>query len=66
MAVQEELIVNIIVIGEANVGKTNLVLKFVKGEFVESSLPTIGLDYQYKVCQVDGAQVTVKFWDTAG
>lgn len=52
MVDQVDLIVNIIVIGEANVGKTNLVMKYVKNEFQENTMPTIGLDYQYKICKI--------------
>ncbi len=40
-----DLIINLIVIGEANVGKTNIVQRYIKNEFIENSLPTIGLDY---------------------
>lgn len=49
-----DLIVNIIVIGNANVGKTNLVYRYITDKFNESLPSTIGLDYQYKMFNVEG------------
>jgi small GTP-binding protein len=59
-------IVNIIVIGDASVGKTNLVSRFVNDKFNEDSKPTIGADFSTKLHIVNGKYVNVKFWDTAG
>ena len=61
-----DLIVNIILIGNANVGKTNLVYRYINNEFNEGLPSTIGLDYLYKLFNQDGQNLNVKFWDTAG
>lgn len=37
--------INIMVVGDAGVGKTNLTLRYIKNEFNEESLPTIGADF---------------------
>ena len=37
---------NIMVIGDANVGKTNLTNRYVDDTFVEDSAPTIGADFK--------------------
>ena len=58
--------INIMVVGDAGVGKTNLTLRYIKNEFNEESLPTIGADFFQKNIEVDGKNVNVKFWDTAG
>ena len=42
------------VIGNANVGKTNLVHRYINNKFNETYPSTIGLDYQFKVIEIDG------------
>lgn len=60
------LILNIIIIGDPYVGKTNLLSWFLNDKFNENSLPTIGADFFSKVVEVDGQKISIKFWDTAG
>lgn len=56
----------IIILGQASVGKTNLITRFVRQEFSEAVNPTIGNDY-FKILQrVQEMSVLIKFWDTAG
>ena len=48
MAKQEpdyDWLVKILVIGDSGVGKTNILLRWVKNEFVPSHLTTIGIDF---------------------
>lgn len=66
MSEQVDVIVNLIVIGEANVGKTNMINKYVSDKFSDSTMPTIGLDYQTKEIKLEDQVYSVKFWDTAG
>lgn len=49
----------IILIGDANVGKTCLVRRFTKGYFPPSQGPTIGVDFTIKSVEVDGEEVKV-------
>ena len=56
----------LVLLGESSVGKSSLVCRFVKGQFLDVSEPTIGAAFMTQtVCLSD---VTVKFeiWDTAG
>lgn len=56
----------IILIGDANVGKTCLVKRFAKGFFAPSQGPTIGVDFTIRTVEVDGEKVKLQVWDTAG
>lgn len=56
----------IILIGDANVGKTCLVKRFTKGFFTPSQGPTIGVDFTIRTVEVDGERVKLQVWDTAG
>lgn len=58
--------VNIIIIGDASVGKSNLLLRYVENSFNECLKPTIGADFFSKAKEIDGLKVNAKFWDTAG
>jgi len=49
----------IILIGDANVGKTCLVKRFTKGFFAPSQGPTIGVDFTIRTVEVDGEKVKV-------
>lgn len=58
--------VKIVIIGEAGVGKTSLMSKFVSNTFSDQMQPTIGCDIQNKSMVVEGRNVDVRLWDTAG
>ena len=53
----------IILIGDANVGKTCLVKRFAKGFFTPSQGPTIGVDFTIRTVEVDGEKVKVSWWN---
>lgn len=65
---EEESKINakIVIIGEAGVGKTSLMSKFVSNTFSDQMQPTIGCDIQNKSMVVEGRKVDVRLWDTAG
>uniref|UniRef100_A0A1D1YDG2 Vacuolar protein sorting-associated protein 21 n=1 Tax=Anthurium amnicola TaxID=1678845 RepID=A0A1D1YDG2_9ARAE len=59
--------VKLVLLGEAAVGKSSLVLRFVSNEFSENKEPTIGAAFLTQKCALDDNKV-IKFeiWDTAG
>jgi len=57
----------LVLLGQAGVGKSNLVLRFVKGEFLENNESTIGAAFLTQtVALSDGSMVKFEIWDTAG
>ena len=60
--------INIIVLGDGAVGKTCLLKRYAQGEFIESHMATLGLDYVSKNFQPKGSdqELQAKIWDTAG
>ncbi|KAJ3249016.1 hypothetical protein HDU78_008402 [Chytriomyces hyalinus] len=56
----------VILLGDASVGKTNIMTRFTKDQFDEYSKATIGVDNDFKILQIDGKVVRVNIWDTAG
>ncbi|XP_061911582.1 ras-related protein Rab-5C-like isoform X1 [Entelurus aequoreus] len=56
----------LVLLGESAVGKSSLVLRFVKGLFHEYQESTIGAAYQNKTVSLDDVTVKFDIWDTAG
>ena len=61
-----DLILKIVIVGETSVGKTNLILRYCKDNFMHDSKATIGIDFFTKDIFIQGRSVKVQFWDTAG
>ncbi|KAL7979452.1 hypothetical protein Chor_004610, partial [Crotalus horridus] len=59
-------IFKIIVIGDSNVGKTCLTVRFCGGTFPASTEATIGVDFREKAVEIAGEHIKVQVWDTAG
>jgi small GTP-binding protein len=56
----------VVLLGESAVGKSSLVLRFIKGQFNEYQESTIGASFTSPVFHVDGDTVKFEIWDTAG
>jgi small GTP-binding protein len=41
-------------------------LRFIKGDFKDSTKATIGVEFMHKMMTVNGTKVKVTLWDTAG
>ena len=61
-----DLSVKTIIVGDSNVGKSNILTKYVDDEFISECSSSIGVDY--KTVRIDHGNETVKLliWDTAG
>jgi len=56
----------LVLLGESTVGKSSLVLRFVKRTFQEYQETTIGAAFVTHSVEVDGVTVKFEIWDTAG
>ena len=63
---QYDAVYKIVIVGDTGVGKTNLLLRFTKGEFKLDSKATIGVEYAVKEVEIEDQIVRAQFWDTAG
>ena len=55
-----------IIIGDAAVGKSNLLLRFTQGEFKSEYQLTIGVEFGAKNLDIDNKKYRLQIWDTAG
>ena len=55
-----------IIIGDTNVGKSNLLIKFTHGMFKEEYQATIGVEFGIKNIDIGNKLYRIQIWDTAG
>eukprot|EP01035_Chromulina_nebulosa_P021088 gene21088-27327_t len=56
----------LVLLGDSAVGKSCLVVRFVRDEFFEFQEPTIGAAFLTQTVTLDDATVKFEIWDTAG
>ena len=56
----------ILLLGESNVGKTSIILRYIENSFVESDTSTVGVDVKYKYVTCEDKKIRLDIWDTAG
>ena len=61
-----EYLFKILLIGNSNVGKSSLFLRFVDEIWKENFVPTIGVDFKIKSIKIDNKIIKLQIWDTAG
>ena len=56
----------VVLIGDASVGKTSLLVSLLKGHFIQNIESTIGSAYSPKTIMTTNGAITLRIWDTAG
>jgi len=56
----------LVLLGDTSVGKSSLVIRFVKGQFLEYQESTIGAAFLTQSVTLDGCVIKFEIWDTAG
>ncbi|XP_053202631.1 ras-related protein Rab-18-B-like [Panonychus citri] len=59
-------VLKILIVGESDVGKSSLLLRFTDDTFHNEVPATIGIDFKSAYITVDGVRVKLAIWDTAG
>lgn len=59
-------VVKVVLLGDSGVGKTSIINRFMTGKYSESLKPTIGAAFVSKNVVVDGHNLELRIWDTAG
>lgn len=61
-----EIRIKILIIGDSDVGKTAILLKYVDNKFPEQHICTIGVEYKDKIIYRTDYKIKLQIWDTAG
>ena len=61
-----DFLFKMILIGDSSVGKSNILLKYLKNEFDQSSKATVGVEFGTKTVEMNDKKIKIQIWDTAG
>ena len=61
-----EQLYKIIIIGDSGVGKSNILGRYLHNEFKHDTKSTVGVEFGSKQLKVDGVNIKLQIWDTAG
>jgi small GTP-binding protein len=61
-----EIFFKVLLVGDASVGKTCLMSRFILNRFEEGYISTIGVNYYTKEYDYKGYKIKLQLWDTAG
>ncbi len=59
-------ILKLIVVGDSNVGKTNIISKYISSEFNKDHISTVGISMKTQAYYIDNIKVKEHIWDTVG
>lgn len=63
---EKSIMFKVLTAGEGGVGKTTLLYRYVKGEFLEDTRMTLGVGFFLKELVVNDLNVTLQLWDFGG
>jgi small GTP-binding protein len=64
--IRETIQAKVTVIGNANVGKSSIIHRFINEETLDNSEPTIGANFLTKILDFEKYSIKLSIWDTAG
>lgn len=56
----------VVIVGNGGVGKSSMIQRYCRGTFTKDYKKTIGVDFLERQIEVDGEDVRLMLWDTAG
>lgn len=63
---EPDCFIRLLLLGDASVGKSSLMNRYAKGDFIEGLIGTAGVDHVAKNVEHLNKTVQVQIWDTAG
>lgn len=61
-----DYLIKLLMIGNSNVGKSCLALRYSDNVYVPNYMPTIGIDFRVRTVDIDDKKYKLQIWDTAG
>ena len=66
MIKEQDFLFKVVIVGNQGVGKSSLFIRFCDDDFIDNYLPTIGVDFRFKMLDIEGKTCKLQIWDTAG
>ncbi len=61
-----DMIFKVVLVGDSGVGKTNILLRYLKNEFDTNTKATVGVEFGTKKAHIENSSIKAQIWDTAG
>ncbi|KAF2104864.1 small GTPase [Rhizodiscina lignyota] len=63
---KESVVLKVGMVGDAQIGKTSLMVKYVEGSWDEDYIQTLGVNFMEKTITIRNTEVTFSIWDLGG
>ncbi|KAK9709495.1 Ras GTPase tem1 [Basidiobolus ranarum] len=63
---KNSVVVKVGLVGDAQIGKTSLMVKYVEGAFDEDYIQTLGVNFMEKTIHIRNTEITFSLWDLGG
>lgn len=61
-----DFVSKVVLVGDSGVGKTNILSRYIKDEFMSESKATLGVEFATKILVSNQKRIRIQIWDTAG
>ncbi|GHJ89339.1 hypothetical protein NliqN6_5741 [Naganishia liquefaciens] len=65
-AADEPVVLKVGMVGDSQIGKTSLMVKYVEGSFDEDYIQTLGVNFMEKTVSIRSTDITFSIWDLGG
>jgi GTPase SAR1 family protein len=62
MAKTYEYLFRLLVVGDSDVGKTSILLRFSEDAFNSTFISTIGIDFKIRTVELEGKKIKLQIW----
>ncbi|CAG8552718.1 1629_t:CDS:2 [Funneliformis mosseae] len=63
---RNSVVVKVGMVGDSQIGKTSLMVKYVEGSFDEDYIQTLGVNFMEKTISIKNTEITFSIWDLGG
>lgn len=63
---KKSLVVKVGMVGDSQIGKTSLMVKYVENRYDEDYTETLGVNFMEKTISIKGSEITFSIWDLGG
>ncbi|KAI9294962.1 GTPase Spg1 [Neoconidiobolus thromboides FSU 785] len=63
---KNSVVIKVGMVGDSQIGKTSLMVKYVEGSFDEDYIQTLGVNFMEKTISIRNTEITFSIWDLGG
>lgn len=63
---KSNVVIKVGMVGDSQIGKTSLMVKYVEGSFDEDYIQTLGVNFMEKTISIRNTEITFSIWDLGG